>query len=88
MATSKLDDIAIEKRTRNVPCSHAHPGLDVYHGEGHDVEILLLDKRILKTILLDLIGQDEEPGRTMGPGMPSFSRDTLRRELRQKVEEL
>lgn len=31
------------------------------------------------------IGEDEEPGRIFGPGMPSFQRDQLRREIRSKL---
>jgi hypothetical protein len=31
------------------------------------------------------IGEDEEPGRTFGPGIPGFQRDQLRREIRSKL---
>lgn len=37
------------------------------------------------TYIKRIIGEDEEPGRFFGPGMPSFQRDQLRREQRQKA---
>lgn len=42
----------------------------------------------IKDLFLELIGEDEESERIFGPGMPSFQRDQLRRELREKISQL
>lgn len=77
---SKLEDILRERGRYSAGVERADA---VLHGLTNNEA-----RRQVKDLILDLIGEDEEPGRTMGPGMPSFQRDLLRRELRQKVEEL
>lgn len=57
---------------------------------GHDGEELAnIDFRKVKReihILVDeAIGPEETAGRSFGPGMPSFQRDELRREIRSRL---
>lgn len=72
---SKLDDILDEP-------------MSFIEGTTGNADVRENMKRQIKDLIFELIGEDEEPHRTMGPGMPRFQQDLLRRELRKKVEEL
>lgn len=50
------------------------------------VEAYIKANYILRADVVEAIGGYEEPeGRTIGPGMPSFQRDQLRRSIRESL---
>lgn len=87
---SELDDIAIERRIVKVSCE-IHRSADVFHPDGHEVEHLLIDRKQLKALLLELIGEDidnhtEVKGASGDWIMHGYNGATAK--IRNRIEEL